>query len=185
MPEKCEILYPYEKQLKNSADKKFNDPSIIKNTDHVNFNGKNLNLIRFFKVNSLPTPKEHLTPKIYVDQTLPDGVDMSPILSLGPDEELKLDEQDSIVPNSTLTSPKTVIEISTKSYVDRLHEINRNRRDLSSVFNDQGNKPDKNKLASLDSVTIIRNPSSDNEVSNKKYVDDSIGECTLLRFNQT
>ena len=110
---------------------------------------------------------------------------MSPILSLGPDEELKLDEQDSIVPNSTLTSPKTVIEISTKSYVDRLHEINRNRRDLSSVFNHQGNKPDKNKLASLDSVTIIRNPSSDNEVSNKKYVDDSIGECTLLRFNQT
>ena len=30
-----------------------------------------------------------------------------------------------------------------------------------------------------------RNPSSDNEVSNKKSVDDSIGESTLLRFNQT
>ena len=110
---------------------------------------------------------------------------MSPLLSLDPDEELKLDEQDSIVPNSTLTSPKTVVEISTKSYVDSLHEINRNRRDLSSVFNDQGNKPDKKKLASLDSVTIIRNPSSDNEVSNKKNVDDSIGECTLVRFKQT
>ena len=29
------------------------------------------------------------------------------------------------------------------------------------------------------------NPSSYNEVSNKKSVDDSIGESTLLRFNQT
>ena len=28
------------------------------------------------------------------------------------------------------------------SYVDRIHEINRNRRDLSSVFNDQDNEFD-------------------------------------------
>ena len=28
-------------------------------------------------------------------------------------------------------------------------------------------------------------PTSDNEVSNKKYVDNSIGECTRVRFSQT
>ena len=45
----------------------------------------------------------------------------------------KLDEQVSIIPNSTLTSPKTIIEIPTKSFVDSLHENSRNRQDLSSV----------------------------------------------------
>ena len=107
------------------------------------------------------------------------------MLRLDPDEKLKLDEQDSIILNSTLTSPKTIIELPTKSYVDSLHESYRNRRDSSSVFNDRNNEFDNNKLTNLDSVTVNRNPSSDNEVSNKKYVDDSIGEGTLLRFNQT
>ena len=72
-----------------------------------------------------------------------------------------------------------------KSNFDGLHEIKRNRRDLSSVFNDQDNEFDNTKLTNLDSVTVKRNPSSDNEVSIKKYVDGSIGEGTLLRFNQT
>ena len=44
------------------------------------------------------------------------------------------------------------------SYVNNLHEINRNRRDLSSVFNDQDNEFDNNKLTNLDSVTVNRNP---------------------------
>ena len=32
---------------------------------------------------------------------------------------------------------------------------------------------------------LKKTPSSDDELSNKKYVDDSIGEGTILRFNQT
>ena len=32
---------------------------------------------------------------------------------------------------------------------------------------------------------VNRTPTSENEVSNIKYVDDSVGEGTLLRFNQT
>ena len=58
-----------------------------------------------------------------------------------------------MIPNFILTSPKTIIELPTKSYVDSLHESNRNRRDLSSVFNDQDNEFDNNKLTNLDSVT--------------------------------
>ena len=34
----------------------------------------------------------------------------------------------------------------------------------------------KNKLTKIDSVTVNRKPSSDNELANKKYVDDSIGQ---------
>ena len=54
-----------------------------------------------------------------------------------------------------------------KSKVDGLHEINRNSRDLSSVFNDQDIEFDKNKLTNLDSVIVNRDPSSDNELANK------------------
>ena len=172
-----------EAASKNYVDKKFNNPSIIKNTDHVDFNNKDIDNVHSIKVNSFPTLGEHLTPHIYVDQAISNIIDS--MLRLDPDKKLKLDEQDSIVHNSYLTLPKTVEELPNKSYVDSLHEINRNRRDLSSVFIDQDNEFDNNKLTNLDSVTVNRNPSSNNELSNKKYVDDSIREGTLLRFNQT
>ena len=90
------------------------------------------------------------------------------MLRLDPEEELKLNEHDSIIPNSTLTSPKTLKELPTKSYVDSLHESRRNRRDLSSVFDDQDRDFDNKKLTNLDSVTVNRTSSSDNELANKK-----------------
>ena len=124
-----------ELPTKNYIGKKFDDSSIIKNLDHVDFNDKILDNVHSIKVNSFPTLEEHLTPKIFVDQAFSNIIDES-LLKLDPDEKLKLDEQDSIVLNSYLTLPKTIIEIPSKSYVDSLHEINRNRRDLSSVFND-------------------------------------------------
>ena len=103
---------------------------------------------------------------------------------LDPDEKLNLDEQDSLLLNSSLTSPKTIIELPTKSYVDSLHENGRNRRDLSSVFNDQDNEFDNNKLNNLDSITDNRNPKSDNELANNYYIDDELDKNTVLRFNQ-
>ena len=130
---------------KNYVDNKFNDSSIIKNTDHADFNNKFLDNVRMITINELPKWPNDLTPKIYVDNALSD----------------------------------------VKSYIDNLHEINRDRRDLSSVFNDQDNEFDNNKLTNLDSITINRDPNLDNELSNKKYVDDSIREGTILRFNQT
>ena len=66
-----------------------------------------------------------------------------------------------------------------------MHEINRNKRDLSSVFNDQDNEFDNNKLTNLDSVTVNRNPNLDNELASKKYIDDELDKNTVLRFNQT
>ena len=41
------------------------------------------------------------------------------------------------------------------------------------------------KLTNSDSITVDRNPSSDNELANKKYIDDLIEESKILRNNQT
>ena len=86
-------------------------------------------------------------------------------------------------------------QVIPKAFVDQFHqEKERSRRGLGLYFSNesfdlvkknQDNDLNDMKLTNLDSVVVNRNPSSDNEVSNKKYVDDSIGECALLRFNQT
>ena len=170
---------------KNYVDNKFIDSSIIKNTDHVDFNDKILDNVHSIKVNSYPTLDAQLTPKFYVDHFVLDCVDEISLLRLDPKGKINHGKLDSLFVNSSITSPRIVIELPTKSYVDSLHEINRDRRDLSSVFNDQDSKFDNNKLTNLDSITVNRNPNLDNELSNKKYVDDSIGEGTILRFSQT
>ena len=59
-----------------------------------------------------------LTPKPYVDNAISNSIDESPLLRLDSNEKLNLDEQDSIILNSTLTSPKTRVEIPTKNYAD-------------------------------------------------------------------
>ena len=66
-----------------------------------------------------------------------------------------------------------------------MQEINRNKRDLSSKFNDQDTEFDNNKLTNLDSVNVNRNPNLDNELANKKYIDDELDKNTVLRYNQT
>ena len=180
---------------KKYADNLFNDPSIIKNSTHIDLNDKNITNARFIQVNQLPQIDSHLTAKLYVDNAISDSVDESSLLRLDPDEKLDLDNRDSIILNSTLTSPKKIIEIPTKAYIDSLHEENeRSRRDLGIDFydesndlvkNNQDNDFNDNKLINIDSISVNRKPSSDNELSNKKNVDDSIGEGTLLRFNQT
>ena len=118
----------------------------------------------------MPAVGEPLAAKYYADNAVFYSLDESSLLRLDPDEKLKLDVQDSIFPNSTLTSLKAIIELPTKSYVDRLQESSRNRRDLSSVFNDQDNEFDKNKLTNSVSVNVNRNPFSDKELAMKNIL---------------
>ena len=129
--------------------------------------------------------QEQRTPKHYVDQLVFYIIDESSLLRVDPDEKLELKEQASIFLNSTITAAKTIIELPTKLYIDSLHESSRNRQDLSSVFNDQGNEFDNNKLPSLDRVSINRNPSSDNEVASKRYIDDDSDKKSIPRVNRT
>ena len=85
-------------------------------------------------------------------------------------------------------------EVITKAYVDQFHQENeRSRRDLGLSFyneevdlvkNNQDNDFNDNRLSNLDSITVNRNPNSDNELANKKYIDDELDKNTILRFNQ-
>ena len=79
-----------EAASKNYVDNLFNDPSIIKNTAHVDFNDKNLDNVRFVKVNSMPAVGEHLTAKYYVDNAISNSVDESSLLRLDANEKLEL-----------------------------------------------------------------------------------------------
>ena len=176
---------------KNYVDNLFHDPSIVKNTEHIDLNDRNITNARFIQVNQLPQIDSHLTAKLYVDN----AIDQSSLLRLDPDETLDLDNQDSIVLNSTLTEPKTIIEIPTKAYIDSLHEENeRSRRNLGIDFydesndlvkNNQDNNLNDNKLTNINSITINNDPFDDNRVSNKKYIDDELDKNTIVRFNQT
>ena len=84
--------------------------------------------------------------------------------------------------------------VITKSYVDQFHnDSERNRRDLGLEFfdesidlvkNNQDNDLNDNKLTNIDSITVNREPTSNNELANKKYVDDSTGNGNVLRFNR-
>ena len=145
-----------------------NDPSRIRNTAHVDFNDEKQDNNRHVEGNSLPAVREALTQKFYVDEFFCHNVDDSSSLALDPDEKLKLDGQDSTILSSTLTSPKMITEIPTKSCVDILHENNRNRRDFSSVFNNQDNEFDENKLTNLilfplkETLVLITNSLSKN-----------------------
>ena len=53
------------------------------------------------------------------------------------------------------------------------------------VKNNQDNDFNDNKLTNIDSITVNRNPTSDNELTNKKYIDNELDKNTILRFNQT
>ena len=65
-------------------------------------------------------------------------MDNSSLLRLDPEEKSDLDEQDLINHNSTLTSPKTIIEVPTKNYVDSgLNDPSITRNDFHVDFNEK------------------------------------------------
>ena len=53
------------------------------------------------------------------------------------------------------------------------------------VKNNQDNDFNDNKLTNIDSITVIGNPTSDNELANKKYIDGELDKNAKVRFNQT
>ena len=180
-----------EATSKNYVDNLFNDPNILKNNAHIDLNDRNITNARFIQVNQLPQIDSHLTAKLYVNNAI-DG------------SSLVRNNQDNDFGNYNLTNINSITlnkqaendnEVITKAYVYQIHQENeRSRRDLGIDFydessdlvkNNQDNNLNDKKLTNLDSVQVNRNPTSDNELSNKKYVDDELDENTVLRFNQT
>ena len=175
LPDPISIGEPVSKQY---VDNKFNDPSIIKNTAHVDFNDKNLDNVRFVKVNSMPAVGEHLTAKYYVDNAISKAIDESSLLRFDPDEKL---EQDSIILISTLTSPKTKLEIPTKNYVDsKLNDPSIIKNTDHVDFNDKI-------LDNVHSIKVNYYPTLDEQLTPKFYVDNfvlnNVAEESLLRLD--
>ena len=150
-----------EPNSKNYADNFFNDPSIIKNTAHIDLIDRNITNARFIQVNQLPQIDSHLTAKLYVDNAISDSVDESSLLRLDPDEKLK---QDCIILNSTSTSPKTILEIPTKNYVDNKFNDPSIIKSTDHVdFNDKY-------LDNVKSISVHELPEWENDLS-PKFVD--------------
>ena len=165
---------------KNYVDNLFNDTSIVKNNAHIDLNDRNITNARFIQVNQLPQIDSHLTAKIY----LGNAIDETSLVRNNKDNDFgnyNLTSVNSITLNIQAVNDNQVI---TKAYVDQFHrEKERSRRDLGIDFydessdivkNNQDNDLNDNKLINLDSITVNRNPSSDNEVTSKKYVDHEL-----------
>ena len=179
-----------ETASKNYVDNLFNDPSIVKNNAHIDLNDRNITNCRFLSVNQLPQIDSHLTAKLYSDNS----IDEVSLVRNNRDNDFgkyNLTNINSITLNKQAENDNEVI---TRAYVDQFHQENeRSRRDVGLDFynesndlvkNNQDNNLNDNKLKNLYSITINRNPTSDNEVSNKKYIDDQLDKNTIVRFNQ-
>ena len=125
--------------------------------------------MRFIKVNSYPATchGEHAIAKYYVDQATSICVHGPSLISIDHNEEMKLDKKNSVFFNCTLTSPKMIKELISKAFVDFIPENKRNRRELSTVFNNQDNEFDKITLTNLDRFTPKKNPKLDKEDAKK------------------
>ena len=167
-----------EAASKNYVDNLFNDPSIIKNTAHINLNDRNITNARFIQVNELPQVDSPLTAKLYVDNS----IDETSLVGNNRDNDFG--NYNLTILNSITLNKQAEIddEVITKAYVDQFHqEHERFRRDLGIDFynesselvkNNKDNDFNDSKLTNRNSITINNNPISDNHVSNKKYIDD-------------
>ena len=176
---------------KNYVHNKFNDPSGIKNSEIIDLNDRNITNARFIQVNQLLQIDSHLTVKLYVDNCIDEP-------------SLVRNTQDNDFNNYNLTNISIItlnteaindFQFITTAYVDQFHQENeQSRRDLGIDFynessdivkNNQDNDINDNKLTNIDSIIFNRNPTSDNEITNKKNVDDELDKNTIVRFNQT
>ena len=163
----------------------------MKNTEHIDLNDRNITTARFIQVNQWPQIDSHLTPRIYVDNS----IDEPCLVRNNKDNDFNnnnLTNINSITLNTEAVNDNQVI---TKTYVDQFHQENeRSRRDLGIDFynessdivkNNKDNDLNDNKLTNKNSITINNNPTDDNHVSNKNYIDDELDKNTIVRFNQT
>ena len=165
-----------EAASKNDFDNLFNDPGIVNNNAHIDLNDRNTTNARFIQVNQWPQIDSHLTPKLYVDTE----IDQATIVRNNQDSDFDINNLTKINSITLNTQALNDNQVITKAYVDQFHHKNeRSRRDLGIDFYDesndlvrdnQDNDLNDNKLKNLDSITVNREPTSDNELSNKKIL---------------
>ena len=176
---------------KSYVDNSYNDSSIAKNTTHIDLNDKNITSARFIQVNHLPQIDSHLAAELYVDTAIDEP-------------SLVRNNRDNVFENNNLTKKNSITvntqavndnQVFTKAYVDQFDQENeRSRRDLGIDFFDElsdlvRNNKDKDlnieKLTNLDSLIGNREPTLDDEMAIKNFIDDELDNNTILRINQT
>ena len=161
----------------------------MKNDAHIDLNDRNITNCRFLSVNQLPQIDSQLCPKLYVDRE----IDKTSLVRNNKDNDFNnhnLTNINSITLNTQAVNDNEVI---TKAYVDQFHQENeRSRRDVGLDFynestdlvkNNQDNDFNDNKLTNINSIMINKNPTNNNHVTNKKYIDDALDKSTIVRLN--
>ena len=134
---------------KNYVDNLFNDPSIVKNTEHIDLNDRNITNARFIQVNQWPQIDSHLTAKLYVDTEK----DQSSLVRNNQDNDFNnnLTNINSITLNTQAVNDNPV---NTKSYVDKFHQVKeRSRRDLGIDFYNESSDIVKNNQDNDSTIT--------------------------------
>ena len=179
-----------EASSKTYVDDLFNDPGIVKDNAHIDLNDRNITNARFIQVNQILQIDYHLTARLYVDNS----VDEPSVDKNNQDNDFNIYNLTKIYSITLNKQAENDNEVITKANVDQFHQENeRSRQDLGKYFYDEpkdlleNNQDDdfNQKKINLDSITIKRNAFSDNEVSNKIYIDDELDKNTIVRFNQT
>ena len=139
-------------------------------------NDRNITNARFFQVNQLPQIDSHLTAKLYVDN----AIDESSLVRNNQDNDFNICKLTNINSITLNKQAENDLEVTIKAYVDQFHQENkRSRRNLGLDFYDASNDLVKNnqdndlsdkKLTNIDSITVNRYPSSDNELSTKNML---------------
>ena len=117
LPDPISIREPAPKHY---VDNLFNDPSIVKNSAHVDLNDRNIANARFIQVNQLPQIDSHLTAQFYNDTQ----IDQPSFVRNNQDNNFndnKLTNINSITINNNATDYN---HVSNKKYVDNQLEKN-------------------------------------------------------------
>ena len=152
--------------------------------------GKNITNARFIQVNQLLQIDSLSTAKLYVDNSMEEPISVRN----NQDNDFNNHNLNYINSNNLNTQTVNDNQVITRSHVDQFHSDNeRSRRGWALDFyiesshlvkKNQDNDFKVKKLTKIDPMTVNRKPTSDNEVANKQYVDDSIRDGNVLRFNQ-
>ena len=129
---------------------------------------------RFIQVYQLPQIDSHLTAKLYVYN----AIDEPSLIRNNQNNDFNNNNLTNINSITLNTQAENGNEVTTKAYIEQFHQKNeRSRQDLGlSLYNKevdlvkniQDNDNKDKKLTNLDSITVNRNPSSDNALANKK-----------------
>ena len=102
----------------NYVDNLFNDPSVLKNTEHIDLNDRNITNARFIQVNQLPQIDSHLTAKLYVDN----AIDETSLVRNNQDNDFNNNNLTNINSITLNTQAVNDNQVLTEAYVDQFHQ---------------------------------------------------------------